>query len=354
MQKSIFKIIFTTLFSAVSTFGFASSKEDPKETILHHIKDTHEFHVIGNFSIPLPVILWTENGLVSFMSTKFHHDDEGKVSVVQNGLTFVKYHEKIYQLAEGETLTLDAKNNPTNKRPLDFSVTKNVFSMFLSMVFLFFIFITAAKSYKKSYGHPKGIAKFVEPVIVFIKDEIAIPNIGTKKYKKYLPFLLTVFFFIWLNNLMGLIPFFPFGANLTGNIAFTITLAVFTFIIVTLSGNKSYWSHIFWMPGIPIPMKIFMAPIEIIGVFTKPISLFIRLFANITAGHIVVLALISLIFFFKNLYGSAAGYAVAPVSIAFAVFINLIEILVVAIQAYIFTVLSALYIGMATAEEEHH
>ena len=153
---------------------------------------------------------------------------------------------------------------------------------------------------------------------------------------------------------MGLIPFFPFSANLSGNIAFTITLAAFTFIIVNVSGNKSYWKHIFWMPGIPVPIKIVMAPLEFIGVFTKPLSLFIRLFANITAGHIVVLALTSLIFFFKNLYGVGAGYAVAPVSIAFVVFVSLIEVLVVAIQAYIFTILSALYIGMATAEDEHH
>ncbi|MCB0374552.1 MAG: F0F1 ATP synthase subunit A, partial [Sinomicrobium sp.] len=153
---------------------------------------------------------------------------------------------------------------------------------------------------------------------------------------------------------MGLIPFFPFSANLSGNIAFTITLATFTFIIVNLSGNKNYWKHIFWMPGIPVPIKIVMAPLEFIGVFTKPLSLFIRLFANITAGHIVVLALISLIFVFKNLYGDIAGYVVAPVSIAFVVFVSLIEVLVVAIQAYIFTILSSLYIGMATAEDEHH
>lgn len=358
MRIHILKTIFTGLFLTVSTLSFASSEEDesedPKEAILHHVNDTHGFHVVGDFSIPLPVILWTEKGLVTFMSSEFHHDIEGKVRVERKGLQFVNYHEKIYQLQPKETITLGAEEHPTNIRPLDFSITKNVFSMFLSMIFLLLIFITAARSYGRNKGAPKGMAKFIEPLVVFIKDEIAIPNIGEKKYRKYIGFLLTIFFFIWINNLMGLVPFFPFSANLSGNIAFTVTLAAFTFIIVNVSGNKQYWRHIFWMPGIPIPIRIIMAPLEFIGVFTKPISLFIRLFANITAGHIVVLALVSLIFFFKNLYGDVAGYAVAPVSIAFVVFVSIIEILVVAIQAYIFTVLSALYIGMATAEDEHH
>lgn len=189
------------------------------------------------------------------------------------------------------------------------------------------------------------MASFVEPLIVFVRDEIAKPMIGEHKYKKYMPYLLTVFFFIWLNNIFGLIPILN-GANLSGNIAFTMVLAILTFIITTVSGNKNYWKHIFWMPGVPVPMKIFLMPIEIIGIFTKPISLMIRLFANITAGHIIILALMSLIFIFKSV-------AVAPVSVAFALFIGIIEIVVTAIQAYIFTVLSALYFGMAT-EEAHH
>lgn len=358
MQTPPFKTILTVFFLAISAVSFSAEKAgegvDPKEAILHHINDTHGFHVAGDISVSLPVILWTENGLVTFMSGAFHHDTTGETVVEKKGLRFVNYHEKIYQLQPGESITLDEEGHPTNTHPLDFSITKNVFSMFVSIALLFLIFMTAARSYKTNKGAPKGIAKFVEPLVVFVKDEIAIPNIGEKKYRKYMGFLLTVFFFIWINNLIGLVPIFPFSANLSGNIAFTITLAVFTFIIVTVSGNKHYWKHIFWMPGVPVPMKIFLAPIELIGVFTKPVSLFIRLFANITAGHIVVLALISLIFFFKNLYGTVAGYAVAPVSVAFVVFISLIEILVVAIQAYIFTVLSALYIGMATAEDEHH
>src|SRR5690606_25067493 len=186
---------------------------------------------------------------------------------------------------------------------------------------------------------PKGIASFVEPLVLFVRDEIAKPMIGEKKYARYMPYLLTVFFFIWLNNVFGLIPIVN-AANLTGNIAFTMTMAVFTFIITTFSGNKHYWKHIFWMPGVPVPMKIFLAPIELVGIFTKPISLMIRLFANITAGHIIVLSLMSLIFIFKSV-------AVAPISVAFSLFIIVIEIVVTAIQAYIFTILSALYIGMA-------
>lgn len=362
MGTHTFRTVLTAFFLTVFTVSFAVASdekdekgEDPTEAILHHVNDSHGFHVIGDFSIPLPVILWTDKGLVTFMSSEFHHDIDGKVIVEKKGMQFVNYHEKIYQLQPGETITLDKTGeHPVNARPLDFSITKNVFSMFLSMILLFLIFLTAARSYKKNKGAPKGVAKFIEPLVVFVKDDIAIPNIGEKHYRKYIGFLLTVFFFIWLNNIMGLIPFFPFSANLSGNIAFTVTLATFTFIIVNVSGNKSYWQHIFWMPGIPIPIRIIMAPLEFIGVFTKPISLFIRLFANITAGHIVVLALTSLIFFFKNLYGPTAGFVVAPVSIAFVVFVSIIEILVVAIQAYIFTVLSALYIGMATAEEEHH
>ena len=192
---------------------------------------------------------------------------------------------------------------------------------------------------------PSGIASFVEPLIVFVRDEIGKPMIGEQKYDRYMPYLLTVFFFIWINNIFGLIPILN-GANLSGNIAFTFTLATLTFIITTFSANKNYWEHIFWMPGLPVPMKIFLMPIEIIGIFIKPVSLMIRLFANITAGHVIILALMSLIFVFKTI-------AIAPVSVAFSLFITVIEVIVTAIQAYIFTILSALYFGMAT-EEKHH
>ena len=325
---------------------------DAKSMILHHISDAHEFHVIGDFSIPLPIILYTKNGFVAFLSSEFHHNDDGRVIVSKKGQEFVKFREKIYYANQSGAVSFHEQGRAINERPLDFSITKNVFSLFLSILLLLYIFLKTTNSYKENKS-PKGIAKFTEPLILFVRDEIAIPTIGRKKYKRYLPYLLTIFFFIWINNLIGLVPFFPFSANLSGNIAFTITLATITFFITQFSGNKNYWKHIFWMPGVPVPIKMFLIPIELIGIFTKPIALFIRLFANITAGHIVVLALASLIFFFRNDYGDIAGFLASPVSVIFVVFISLIELLVVAIQAYIFTILSALYFGMAT-EEKHH
>ena len=321
---------------------------------MHHVKDAHEFHIMDwnghAISIPLPIILWTENGLVTFLSSEFHHDDSGTVIVEKNGQKFVKYHEEIYYAndstnTEGSYVSMDAEQHPVNGHPLDFSITKLVFSMFLSIFLLILIFGLSARAYNNN-GVPKGIAKFTEPLIVFIRDEVAIPNIGEKKYKKFMPFLLSLFFFIWINNMMCLIPFFPFSANLSGNIAFTLVLALITFVITTVVANKDYWKHIFWMPGVPVPMKLFLAPIEFMGIFIKPISLMIRLFANITAGHIIVLSLISLIFIFESIW-------IAPVSVAFSFFISIIEVLVVAIQAYIFTMLSALYIGSAMEEHEH-
>jgi len=358
-------IVLSALFLTVFNIGFASEakeggddeKFDPKEMIMHHVKDAYGMHILTlnegkederQFTIPLPVILWTDNGLTTFMSSEFHHDYDGKVIVEKNGGYFVNVHEKIYQLNAGESIVAyDAEHHPTNaKMPLDFSITRNVFMMWVSIAVLLLIFLTAARRYKKSENYiPSGIASFVEPLIIFVRDEIAKPMIGEHKYKKYMPFLLTVFFFIWINNIFGLIPIFN-GANVSGNIAFTFTLAIFTFIITTFSANKNYWKHIFWMPGVPVPMKIFLIPIELIGMLVKPMSLMIRLFANITAGHIIILALMSLIFIFKTTW-------VSPVSVGFSLFIGIIEIVVTAIQAYIFTVLSALYFGMAT-EEEHH
>ncbi|HZH69908.1 MAG TPA: F0F1 ATP synthase subunit A [Flavobacteriaceae bacterium] len=362
--KTLFFGLFATLFFAADVQAQDTEQTlldtqeekhdfDPKQMIMHHIKDGYGFHIIDindhAISIPLPVILYTDNGLTTFMSSEFHHDYDGKVVVDKNGEKFVNYHEKVYQLNEGEsTLILGEDGKPVNaQKPIDISITKNVFMMWVSVVVILLIFITAARKYKKDENYvPKGIASFVEPLVLFIRDEVAIPMIGEKKYHKFMPYLLTVFFFIWINNIFGLIPIMN-GANLTGNIAFTMTMAVFTFIITTINGNKHYWKHIFWMPGPPVPIKLFLIPIELVGIFTKPISLMIRLFANITAGHIIILSLMSLIFIFKSL-------AVAPISVAFSLFITIIEIVVTAIQAYIFTILSALYFGMATEEHEHH
>ncbi|QMU64414.1 MAG: F0F1 ATP synthase subunit A [Flavobacteriaceae bacterium] len=352
MLISIYKTLLVSFFLITPLSVFSTEKDriqekpfNTSELIFHHIKDSHGFHIAGHISMPLPVILWTDKGLVTFMSGEFHHDTEGKTVVTKKGLKFVNIHEKIYQLNEGATtVEFGQESRPLNAtRPIDFSITKNVFSLFLSIIVMLLVFLTVAKSYKKSTtGLPTGIGKFMEPIILFIRDEVAIPNIG-KKYNRYMPFLLTLFFFIWLNNIFGLIPFFPFSSNLSGNIAFTMTLAAVTFIITLFSSKKYYWKHMLWMPGLPIPMKLFLAPIEFMGMFIKPIALTIRLFANITAGHIIVLSLVSLTFIFQN-------YIVGAGSVLFVVFISIIEVLVVAIQAYIFTMLSALYFGQALEE----
>ena len=321
-------------------------KFDVVTMIMHHIADSHEWHILGegenSVSIPLPVILYTDNGIVSFLSSEFHHDDQGKHIVTKNGLNFVRNHGKIYQLNAGETsVKLDDKKHIVNgKQPLDFSITKNVTSMFISILLIVLIFTSVAKSYKKSQV-PTGFAGLMEPLIVFVRDDIAKSLINEKKYMKYVPYLLTLFFFIWVNNLLGLVPT---GANLTGNIATTLVLSVLTLLIVNFSGNKNYWKHIFWMPGVPAPMKLILAPIEFVGIFTKPFALMIRLFANITAGHIIILSLVSLIFIFE--------WAGTP-SMLLAIFIMILEFVVAFVQAYIFTFLTALFIGMAV-EEEHH
>jgi len=210
------------------------------------------------------------------------------------------------------------------------------------------LFISLGRSYRKTgISYPKGIQSFLEPIVLFVRDDIAIPNIGIHKYAKYMPYLLSAFFFILINNLMGLIPFPPpFGANVTGNIAVTFVLATCTFLITQFSGNKTYWKHVFAAPGVPFWLLPIMIPVEVIGLFSKPFALMIRLFANITAGHIIVLSLICLIFIFDSL-------GVAPVSIIFVIFMDCIELLVAFLQAYIFTLLSALFISMAVPEEHH-
>ncbi len=330
-------------------------KEDnfnPVPVILEHISDAHSWHLWGGeedaVSIPLPVILWANNSLLFFMSSEFHHDIKGHHVVSKNGLKFVNYEEKIYQLDDNENEVKFNKNKEIENasRPIDISLTRNVCSMFLSVLILSLVFIGAAKNYRGGVKAPKGIASFMEPFVLFIKNDIALQNIGKKHHERFLPFLLTVFFFIWFNNLIGLIPFFPFGSNLTGNIAVTLVLAIFTFVLTTINGNKQYWGHILWMPGVPAILKILIiTPIEIVGIIIKPFALMIRLFANITAGHIVVLSLVSLIFVFKSIYMSA-------VAVPFTLFISVLELLVALLQAYVFTMLSALFIGSALAE--HH
>ncbi len=317
---------------------------NPGEMIVEHVIDSHEWHImeIGhtNVSVPLPVILYSDGKLDVFMSSRFHHGTE-----IYKG----------YKLeTEGENKG-KIVSEATGEIPLDLSITKNVAAMLFSMILIMIIFISIGKSYTKRQGQaPKGLQSVLEPVILFIRDDVAKASIGEKRYERYLPYLLTLFFFIFLNNLMGLIPFFPGGANLTGNLAITGVMALFTFVITSFSGNKNYWIHIVNTPGVPWWLKIpvpLMPIVEIMGLFTKPFVLMVRLFANMAAGHIIVLGFMSLIFIFGNI-NPGIGYGVSVVSVAFSVFMGLLELLVAFIQAYVFTLLSALYFGMAT--EEHH
>ncbi len=333
-------------------------KEDVNEVIMHHISDAHDWHIFDwnnhPVSVPLPVILYTENGLVTFMSSAFHHDDSGKEVVEVNGQRFVKYHEKIYYAEEtpnkkGAYVRYDEEHNVITAQPLDISITKNVASLFVTIFLVLLVFIPAAGFYKKngSQAAPKGIASLVEPLIIYVRDELALVNIGPKHYQRFTPYLLSLFFFVWIANMLGLMPVIPGGANLSGNIAFTMVLALFTLFITNFNGKKDYWMHMLWMPGVPVPVRILLAPIELVGVLTKPFALMIRLFANMTAGHIVILSLISLIFVLETIW-------VSPAAVLLTVFIFIIKVLVALLQAYIFALLTALFIGQAVEEHEHH
>lgn len=329
-----------------------SIAEEIDQDIQHHIMDSHYFDVAHDkktdtyYGFPLPVILW-DNGLKVFLSSEFEH---GKKVVEKDGNFYKLYHSKIYKTDKAGTLIYDDEHHPTNEKPLDFSITKSVFSVIVAFVLLFWLFSSVAKSYAKT-SIPKGIGRFMEPLVLYVRDEIAIPNVGKKHYKRYMSYLLTIFFFIWILNIIGMMPF---GVNVTGNIAVTFALAIITFVITNISGNKTYWKHIFDPLGNSMPWfgKIFiypiLVPIEFLGIFVKPFSLMIRLYANMTAGHIVLMSLIGLIFIFRNFGGGA-------MSLTLAILISFIEFFVAALQAYIFTALSALYFGMAVEEhaEEH-
>lgn len=313
----------------------------------HHVLDSHDMTFFSDdaegkhYGFSLPIILW-DNGVQFFSSSKFHH---GEAVAESNGNYYVINHHdgKIYKTDASGALTLDQKSgHPINERPIDFSITKNVlFIMIISFV-MFLLFTSLAKSYAKNGGIAKGAGRIFEPIVLFIRDDIAIPNIGAKNYKRYMSFLLTVFFFILFLNLIGLTPL---GVNVTGNLTITFALAIITFLITNLSANKYYWGHIFWMPGVPKVMRIVLAPIELLGVIIKPFSLMIRLYANIFAGHIVLMSIIGLMFIFKSWLGSTLSFGLAFV-------LSILEILVAFLQAYIFTMLAALYFG--SASEEHH
>ncbi|MES2763816.1 MAG: F0F1 ATP synthase subunit A [Bacteroidota bacterium] len=325
---------------------------DISSIAIEHVSDSHSWHFWGEghdaVSAPLPVILKSNNGIVFFMSSEFHHDNEGKVVVEKNGERFVNFEEQIFYANEtpneyGQYVTLTKEGSEVaviNAAPLDFSITKNVTQMFISVIVILWIFVSIANAYKTQgvTSAPKGKQSFFEPLIVFVRDDIAKGNIGHAS-DKFVPYLLTVFFMILINNVFGMIPI---GANLTGNIAFTLVLSVATMIVTNINGNKNYWSHIF-LPHAPKAIWPILIPIEVVGILTKPFALMMRLFANMTAGHIIIISLVGLIFVFKTIY-------IAPVSVAFALFIDVLECLVAFLQAYVFTMLTALFIGSAVAD----
>ena len=413
-MRSVLLAVITTMCAALlpSPARAAGGEEvNYAEQVMHHISDANEFHFWGDIHIPLPIIAYGDDGLYTGWSSDFYgghdathephpgagtHDEAGhaghdhdashaegaghSASRVINGYfldhgvlrrvtdpqarTTVNRLDSVVLSANGESLMAHANGQSFAVQSaatlfdrdsfIDFSITKNVATMLMAALVFGLIFFAVASGYRKNAGRaPSGIQSFFEPIILFIRDDIAKEMIGPK-YEKYFPYLATLFFFILIVNLFGLIPIAPFGANVTGNIALTMTLAVVTFIVVNLSGNRAYWGHIFNMPGVPWWLKPVMAAIEFLGIFIKPFTLMIRLFANITAGHIIILSLIGLIFLFgdngNSVGGSAAG---ALLAVPFVFVMNLLEIFVAFLQAFIFTLLSALYIG-AAVEEHHH
>lgn len=328
------------------------------EMILHHISDAHEIHFGGDLAIYLPVILYTDNGVKIFSSSHFYHNEkhftnaDGESEHYYAYDDFVMYHEHIYK-AENGGVSFDPETGDVNNASvLDFSITKTVTGILITCILLLLIFLSVARGYKKRKNSaPKGIQSFMEPLILFIRDEVAVPSIGAKNADRFMPFLLSTFFFIWLANILGLIPFIG-GFNVTGTLSVTLVLALIVFIITSFNGNKHYWGHILWPPGVPLPIKIILIPIEIAGLFIKPLVLMIRLTANITAGHIIILAFVSLVLIFGQT-SAVAGYGVGVGSVLFMVFMFFIELLVAFLQAYVFTLLAALYFGDATQEAHH-
>ncbi len=333
----------------------AEEKLNAGELIFDHILDSYDWHICTwkgkHITVYLPVIVYSEGELYTFSSRHFHHEHQ-YITKDKNG------DEVIFEIPsegkyEGKVVRVMADG--TQVRPFDISITKTVCGLLISCTLLVIIFLLVAKGYRiRGEKAPKGIQALIEPLVIYVRDDIAKPNIG-KDYEKYLPYLLTVFFFIFFNNLLGLIPFFPFGANITGNIAVTAVLALFTFFITNLTGKKHYYEDIFNTPGVPWWLKFplpLMPIIEVVGCFIKPIVLAIRLFANITAGHIVLLGFITMIFIVGEM-NVWAGAGMSVLSLILSIFADCLEVLVAYVQAYVFTMLSSIYFGMA-AKEAHH
>ncbi len=365
-------MLFNATISIAQEEHGKSKKEGFKaaEVIFDHILDNHDFHFFDipgengekqPVSIPLPVILYSpESGFSYFMSSKFHHGHQAHDGyrlldyhfMEEHGLDKVKTAKGQPVYSVGTIYKVDSKGMPDlTKKVYDFSLTRNVVQMMLALAILVIILLRIAKKYRTGAGvktAPRGSQNLMEPVITFVRDEVAKPNLGHKA-DKYLPYLLTVFFFILINNIFGLIPG---SANVTGNIAFTVVLGLISFIVILFSSNKHYWLHIFNPPGVPLGIKFILVPVEFLSLFIKPVALIIRLFANMVAGHIIIICLISLIFIFAQMH-PAAGWGSSLISVAFTIFIYFIEVLVAFLQAFIFTMLTAVFIGQAI-EGAHH
>ena len=408
-----FLLLFFLFLGGTSTAwasdGDEGHDEDPIEAMMHHLGDANEFHIAGNLSIPLPCIAWGPDGLMVALSSSFEHghkavngyvmhhgqlmrvkgDDfpkdqtvvvefvhghsheghehgHGEQTVSHEGIEGghgdhgegheeeaasahqIKYNNTTYNLEASMSL------QNTGSAWQDFSITKNVFGMLLALVLLIIVFSGISKAYtQREKQAPKGMQSFFEPIIVFMRDEVAKPAIG-EEWKKYFPFIMVLFFFILFCNLLGLIPIFPGSANITGNIGVTIVLALIVFLVVNLNGTKDYWMHVLWMPGIPTFVKPLLMVIEVLGLFIKPATLFIRLFANITAGHVIILSLVSLIFIFKANMGTGAAFGGIAIAVPFVFAMNMLELFVAFLQAFVFALLASLYIGGARETHEHH
>ncbi|MGH1335066.1 MAG: F0F1 ATP synthase subunit A [Aureispira sp.] len=387
-----------------------SHEEDPIEAMMHHLGDANEFHIAGDFSIPLPCIAWGPDGMMFTMSSAFEHGHKAvngyvlqhgilmrvkgadfpketvEVSFVGHGHAAAAVHDHgtdqvvdVHGISGGEapagnhaaeeaedvsSILYNGKTYPleatmslqnTGSEWQDFSITKNVFAMLLALVLMILVFSGISKAYaKRTKQAPKGIQSFFEPIFMFMRDEVVKPAIGDKDWKRFFPFIMCLFFFILFCNLLGLVPFFPGSANITGNIGVTIVLAVIVFLVVNLNGTKDYWMHILWMPGIPTAVKPLLTIIELMSLFIKPATLFIRLFANITAGHVIILSLVSLIFFFKTAMGMGGAVGGIAIAVPFVFAMNMLELFVAFLQAFVFALLAALYIGSAVETHDHH
>lgn len=361
-MKSLTLGLFLMGLGAMDVAGSEAPKGDfnPSDFIVNHIADAHEIHLFGDVHIPLPCIIYVPEtgGVDFFMSSACGH---GAAHQGASGLWYTMHHGALsvhdhnpsgHDHGHDEHADHDHGGHG-GVEVIDLSITKSIFGMLLMMGLVLLLFGSAARGYSKRKGQaPKGLQNVLEPLVMFIRDDVAVPSIGKKKADRYLPFLLTVFFFIFFCNLLGLIPFIG-GFNITGTLGITMVLATLVFIITTVSGNKHYWSHILWPAGVPLPIKFILVPIEIASLFIKPTVLMIRLTANITAGHIIILAFTSLIFLLGAQFGSGVGLGTGVFSTLFMIFMYLIEFLVAFLQAYVFTLLAALYFGEATQEAHH-